>query len=289
MKHYGFIDLTDFTAFRKQQILSYPGRIKQIHFNGSDEETLPPVTVVQRKRQRTMRIRVKDDAIVVSGPASVSKRRLLQFVEEKRDWIRSACLRRRQKALKIEQKREQSQGTLLLRGQRINIYDFPVPGLRKPTLEEHKHAIVYRYNPLDHLSVDAIPSEAPHLSQGNLFAPQPGIDLVHDFYRRLAKKELAEKYSYWSEQLPFTPSRLSIRNQRTKWGSCSSRGTISLNWRLVKCPPSIMDYIIIHELCHLRHFNHSRAFWDAVRQYYPGVREAKQWIRKNSDEIFADF
>ena len=50
-----------------------------------------------------------------------------------------------------------------------------------------------------------------------------------------------------------------------------------------------MDYIIIHELCHLRHFNHSRAFWDTVRQYYPEVGEAKQWIRKNSEEIFADF
>ncbi|TVQ66575.1 MAG: M48 family peptidase [Balneolaceae bacterium] len=266
-----------------------PGTSKQIHTTGSDEGFLPPVTVVQRKRQRTMRIRVKDDTIIVSGPASVSKRRLLQFAEEKRAWIRSACLRRREKVQKLALKREQAQGTLLLRGQRVNVYDFPVPGLRKPILEELEHAIVYRYNPLDHLSGDATPSKNAGVIQNSLFTPHPETGLVHDFYRRLAKKELAEKFHYWSERLPFTPSRLSIRNQRTKWGSCSSRGTISLNWRLVKCPPAIMDYIIIHELCHLRHFNHSRAFWDTVRQYYPAAREAKQWIRNNSDEIFADF
>ncbi len=269
--------------------MSDPTTSKQFYTTGSDEGILPPVTVVQRKRQRTMRIRVKDDAIIVSGPASVPKRRLLQFAEEKRAWIRSACLRRQEKVQKLAHKKEQAQGTLLLRGHRMNVYDFPVPGLRKPTLEEHEHAIVYRYNPLDHLPVDAIPSENTGMIQSNLFTPHPGTDLVHDFYRRLAKKELAEKFRFWSEQLPFTPSRLSIRNQRTKWGSCSSRGTISLNWRLVKCPSSIMDYIIIHELCHLRHFNHSRAFWDTVRQYYPGVRSAKKWIRNNSDEIFADF
>ncbi len=266
-----------------------PGNSKQIQTSGSGEEALPPVTVVQRKRQRTMRIRVKDDAIIVSGPASVSKRRLLQFAEEKRDWIRSACLRRREKVLKLEKKKEETQGTLLLRGQRMHIYDFPVPGLRKPTLQEHEHGIVYRYNPRDHLPGKAIPPAASQLIQSSLFVPQPGTDLVHDFYRRIAKRELAGKFHFWSERLPFTPSRLSIRNQRTKWGSCSSKGTISLNWRLVKCPPSIMDYIIIHELCHLRHFNHSRAFWDTVRQYYPEVGEAKQWIRKNSEEIFADF
>ena len=253
------------------------------------DAALPPVTLVQRKRQRTMRIRVKDGAIIVSGPASVSERRLLQFVDEKREWIRSALLRREQKAQRLKQKRDEMRGTLLVRGDRKHVYDFPVPGLRKPALEEHDHAIVYRFDPLVHR-----PDTHPDLHDGDGMDqgpshPMPDPELIQGFYRRLAKKELTQRFESWSGRLPFSPGRLSIRNQRTKWGSCSARGTISLNWRLVKCPPAIMDYIIIHELCHLRHFNHSRAFWDTVRQYYPDITGARKWIRENSDEIFADF
>ncbi len=250
---------------------------------------LPPVTVVQRKRQRTMRIRVKDDAIIVSGPASVSERRLLQFAGEKREWIQSAFLRRQHKAERLQQKRDEMRGTLLVRGVRKHVYDFPVPGLRKPVLEEHDHAIIYRFDPLGHLPDKHGDWHKTDEGDEALSHPMPDQELVGDFYRRLAKKELTQRYEFWSGQLPFSPARLTIRNQRTKWGSCSARGTISLNWRLVKCPPAIIDYIIIHELCHLRHFNHSRAFWDTVRQYYPDVTGAKKWIRDNSDEVFADF
>ncbi|GEM_PF-238083 len=278
---------------------------------------LPPLTLVRRKRQRTMRIRVKDDAIIVSGPATVSERRLLQFANEKEDWIRSACLRRHEKVRRLRQKQEQMKGTLLLRGIRKHVYDFPVPGLRKAILEEHDQAVVYRYNPLDYQpDMKQLGELSGHVENGagtedeaavdagtrtlagavalsgagaDTAAPQPGPDLVRQFYRAVAKKELTDRYNRWKDKLPFTPVRLSIRNQRTKWGSCSARGTISLNWRLIKCPPSIMDYIIIHELCHLRHFNHSRDFWETVRQYCPDVRSAKKWIRENSDEIFADF
>ncbi len=237
------------------------------------DAAIPPVSIVRRKRQRTMRIRVKDDAIIVSGPSSVSERRLLQFAEEKREWIRNVCLRRQEKVLLLMRKREQAKGSLLLRGIRKQIYDFPVPGLRKPVLEEREHAVVYRYNPMDHLSEEPLPS--------------PG--LVMDFYRQVAKVEIADRYDYWKEVLPFAPARLSVRNQRTKWGSCSARGAISLNWRLIKCPTTIMDYIIIHEFCHLRHFNHSRAFWETLGQHYPGVAAAKKWIREHSEEVFADF
>ncbi len=245
-----------------------------LDFNPGWDAGLPPVTVVQRKRQRTMRIRIKNDAIVVSGPASVSQKRLLRFVEEKQEWIRKSCRRQLERAEKLATLRKQTDGTLLLRGIRKPVHDFPVPGLRKPRLVEHDHAVVYQFNPS---------------SEPDGPSPVPDPDLVASFYRTVARQELLNRYKYWSEQLPFRPSRLTIRSQRTKWGSCSSRGTISLNWRLVKCPAFIMDYIVIHELCHLRHFDHSRSFWETVRTYYPGVREAKKWIRENSDEIFADF
>ncbi len=242
-----------------------------LNFNVSSgrKEEPQPITVIKRRHQRTMRIRIRDDAIVVSGPSSVSNERLLRFVEEKRDWIRNALNRKRERAEVLERKRQLARGTLLLRGERKPIYDFPVPGLSKPALIEREHAVVCRCNPLEPGGADS-----EHITL---------------FCRNLAKVELRNRFDYWTERIPFQPSRLTIRNQRTKWGSCSARGTISLNWRLIKCPPTIVDYIIIHELCHLKHLNHSRAFWDTVLRYYPDIGKAKKWIRENSEEVFGDF
>jgi predicted metal-dependent hydrolase len=73
--------------------------------------------------------------------------------------------------------------------------------------------------------------------------------------------------------------RVTVRNQKTRWGSCSSRGTISLNWRLIQTPDFVRDYIILHELAHLRHMNHSARFWQEVKRLCPDLATAKQWIK----------
>jgi predicted metal-dependent hydrolase len=76
--------------------------------------------------------------------------------------------------------------------------------------------------------------------------------------------------------------RVTVRNQRSRWGSCSRRGTISLNWRLIQAPPFVLDYLIFHELAHLRHMNHSARFWQEVERLCPGYRVAEAWLRKHS-------
>ena len=75
--------------------------------------------------------------------------------------------------------------------------------------------------------------------------------------------------------------RITVRSQRTRWGSCSRRGTVSLNWRLVQLPPSVSDYILLHELAHLRHLNHSNRFWAEVAQLCPDYEQAEQWLRQH--------
>ena len=74
---------------------------------------------------------------------------------------------------------------------------------------------------------------------------------------------------------------VTVRNQRSRWGSCSANGTISLNWRLVQTPDFVRDYIIYHELMHLREMNHSERFWARVEEVCPGWREAEHWIKRN--------
>ncbi len=96
---------------------------------------------------------------------------------------------------------------------------------------------------------------------------------------RLAEKE--------AEQIGVVYRRIRIAGQRTLWGSCSPRGTLSFNWRLVLAPPDVLDYVVVHELCHLRVRNHSRQFWALVEQHRPGWRQQRNWLREYGAELLA--
>jgi predicted metal-dependent hydrolase len=99
---------------------------------------------------------------------------------------------------------------------------------------------------------------------------------------KLAARELALLVGRHAGIHGLTVKKVAVRNQRSRWGSCSRRGTISLNWRLVQTPPHVRDYIILHELAHLKQMNHSRRFWAEVEKMCPDYRTAENWLRKNS-------
>lgn len=111
-------------------------------------------------------------------------------------------------------------------------------------------------------------------------------DVQLAFLKDLARKELPAKFEQIADKLAFNWTRLFIRSQKTKWGTCSTRGNISLNWRLIMCPPEILDYIIIHELCHTVHMNHSKSFWKLVKEHYPHVDEAHKWLKTEGNQVF---
>jgi predicted metal-dependent hydrolase len=79
--------------------------------------------------------------------------------------------------------------------------------------------------------------------------------------------------------------RVTVRNQRSRWGSCSRRGTISLNWRLVQAPPFVRDYLIFHELAHLREMNHSTRFWQTVAGLCPDYQLAERWLKSHGRQL----
>jgi predicted metal-dependent hydrolase len=98
---------------------------------------------------------------------------------------------------------------------------------------------------------------------------------------RLAAKELPPRVHELAAVHQSPVRRISVRNQRSRWGSCSRRGTISLNWRLIQAPAAVRDYLILHELMHLREMNHSERFWARVAEVCPGWREAEHWLKRN--------
>jgi predicted metal-dependent hydrolase len=97
--------------------------------------------------------------------------------------------------------------------------------------------------------------------------------------RRLAERELPARLMEMAASLGHHVSRVTIRDQRSRWGSCSPSGRISLNWRLIQVPPSVRDYVLLHELTHLVESNHSPRFWKKLEAVCPWHREARTWLR----------
>ncbi len=95
-----------------------------------------------------------------------------------------------------------------------------------------------------------------------------------------ARVLVKERLEYWNKHYKFKYNKVSIRNQRSRWGSCSSKGNLNFNFRIITLPTHLVDYIVVHELCHLGQMNHSQKFWDLVRATLPNYVELMQELRK---------
>jgi predicted metal-dependent hydrolase len=108
-----------------------------------------------------------------------------------------------------------------------------------------------------------------------------GSAALERFYRRCARIEIAAKLDIACHVAGNTYSTLAIRNQRTRWASCSSKGAMSFNWRLLLAPEPVLDYVVWHEVCHLEVMNHSRRFWALVARFCPDHSEHAAWLRRH--------
>jgi predicted metal-dependent hydrolase len=123
-----------------------------------------------------------------------------------------------------------------------------------------------------------------------LRVPSVGLDLVRigsNEGRRLALSRISEVARREARRLGVTYERIAIRDQRTRWGSCSARGTLSFNWRLVLAPAEVLEYVVVHELCHLREPSHSPRFWRLLESARPGFRAEREWLRRHGWELQA--
>lgn len=100
-------------------------------------------------------------------------------------------------------------------------------------------------------------------------------------FKDIAGRVIPERVQFIAKKMGSQYNRICIREQKTRWGSCSCRRNLNFNWKLVLMPPEILDYVIIHELCHLVEMNHSDRFWNLVKQYCPDYQQRKKWLRDN--------
>lgn len=101
------------------------------------------------------------------------------------------------------------------------------------------------------------------------------------WYREEARVVFSNKVYSYARKMRLKPGRISVRDQKTKWGSCSSTGNLSFSWRLVMMPEDMIDYVVVHELSHIRHKNHGKDFWALVGSFLPDYKERKDWFKQN--------
>lgn len=112
--------------------------------------------------------------------------------------------------------------------------------------------------------------------------------LSNEEIHKLAEKALEyipKRVSYFAKQIGVTYGKITIRNQKTRWGSCSSKGNLNFNCLLMLTPPEVIDYVVVHELCHRKEMNHSEAFWAEVEKVIPDYKEQVKWLKENGGQI----
>lgn len=125
--------------------------------------------------------------------------------------------------------------------------------------------------------IDSLKKDLP-----DIFKPrQAPLPIVVPGSKEEAKRVFAERTAFWAARIGVSYGRITIRDQRSLWGSCTREGNLNYNWRLITAPPEILDYVVIHELCHRLEMSHSPAFWGHVARFCPDHKAHRKWLRLN--------
>ena len=207
-------------------------------------------------------------AVIVVLPQRAPESLAAELVERHRRWIASHQRRIAEERRILAARPELGAGrTLTLRGLPHDVFVDANEHKRGSSvaLEAHSPAvIVVRRSPADVRPVAAI---------------------LESWLRREARRDLDQRVTAYGAEMDLEPRRISVRDQRSRWGSASRRGTLSFSWRLVLCPPEIPDYVVVHELAHLRHAGHGTRFWSLVRRHAPSAEHHRRWLRLNEARL----
>ncbi|WP_339768370.1 SprT family zinc-dependent metalloprotease [uncultured Pseudosulfitobacter sp.] len=213
----------------------------------------PPVEVVLRRSARARRISLRvsalDGRVTLTLPKGVAEREAMAFARSKEDWIRGH-LQARLDNIDVGHGAEVPLG-----GQALRV----VPGAGRRVVVGDQT-----------IAVPGAPEQVAARLQAHLKA--------------LARARLAAASDLYAERLGRPYQRISIRDTRSRWGSCSSRGRLMYSWRLVLMPQAVLEYVTAHEVAHLEQMNHSQAFWDTVTRIHGPYDTARSWLRRHGSD-----
>jgi len=208
-----------------------------------------------RSRRRTVELIVTEEArLVVRAPLRTPRGFIEDFISKKRDWIYRKIQEAGNRA--VPQARKFCDGeTLLYLGQHYQIQITDSAGIYV------------------------------QLQDGKFCIPRQTLPYAARFmkiwYKTEALRTFRDRCSYFSKIFGYAPKSIKTGNAEKRWGSCGPGGTLNFSWRLIMAPPEIIDYLVVHEMAHVLHPNHSRLFWAKVESILPGYRSSRKWLKEN--------
>ena len=215
-----------------------------------------PLVVRESSKAKRLTLRLYPEAggtVVLTLPLFHSKKQVLRFIEQSKPWLEKQMIKSFPKLVYVE-------GMVL-------------PILGKHYELRHKSSKAFRsWWGDDHLLIHA-PAEKFGL-------------LVQKSLQHIAKQFLQERTTFYAKQLEKQVNRITLRDTRSRWGSCSANGNISYSWRLIFAPEQVADYVCAHEVVHLIEMNHSPQFWQMVENFCPDYKKLRHWLRQNGKSLF---
>ena len=215
---------------------------------------VPKIDKIIKSKRKSYTLIIGDKAeLIVKAPLYARKEKIDNLVLSKKDWI-------------LEKQNEI----------RTQLAAYP----------KHKFVKGERFLVLGfYYLLDFQPVKKCCISENKLVVPdkfkKDAKSAVVKWYKSNAKKFLFEKADYFFSITCFTFSKLSLSGATSRWGSCSSKNSINLNFKLLMCPEKIIDYVVVHELCHIKHKNHKKEFWNEVANIIPDFQERRNWLKNN--------
>jgi hypothetical protein len=230
------------------------------------------ITVKKRSRQKHIRLRISGRGeVVVSAPKSSTKTEIKRALSGKSGWISDHLKRIREGLENVDPLKN-----LYYCGELYPVVLHPSTGsrvsVRLSTLQNRLNV---------HVPETGITSSSPAASVLSEEERATVEASIAGWLKRKAGEIIRERAAEVSEEISLPFKKLYIRNQRTRWGSSSSLGNISINWRAAMAPEEVQHYLIIHELAHQRHLNHSQAFWQLVAEHCPDYRRREHWLKEH--------
>ena len=219
-------------------------------------------TVQTHPRARHLKIKVlpNGEVVVVKPKFGWFQKNVDAFVQENETWIQNAVAKVKNRQVKKPATRENE----------ISI--FGKSYVRKVELSAHHKIGVHIVE--DTLVINPVTQSEKSVERA-----------LTSFLKSTAEKYILPRTLQLGKVMDIAYEHITLRNQSTRWGSCSSLGNLNFNWKLVHCPPAVIDYVIIHELAHRKQMNHSAKFWDIVRKFDPEYNKHRGWLRKQGMDL----
>jgi predicted metal-dependent hydrolase len=214
------------------------------------------------KRKKTITVMVRNGQVRILAPAGTTEHEIRRVLESRRAWIEE---RLQQSQVSAQERENWTDRTFLLYGK-------PTPVEYQRTSE--RFSCTYRDKRFHITGPDVSPAS------DKIYA------VLTQWYQQAAEVDFAHRLKNWSRELGVTYQSFRVKDQRTRWGSCSSTGNINLNWRLIQAPPEVIDYVVVHELCHLLEMNHSPRFWAHVAKALPTYKFSQQWLKRHGASLY---